>query len=333
MIPAVPKAELHCHIEGAAAPALVRRLGAHHGIDLTGLFDADGSYAWHDFASFLVAYGRASSVFRSRDDFRALALDYFTSLAAEGAIYGEIFIAPDIAEANGVAYDDYVGGLDEGIAAAEAATGIVGRMIVTSIRHLGPHRVRALAEKVAATPHPRITGFGIAGDETMHHPRDFADAFRVVREAGLGITAHAGELAGHESVTAALDHLGVKRIGHGVRAIENPALVERLAAEGIVLELCPSSNVALKLYADIGRHPFRQLMEAGVRVTINSDDPPYFHTTLGGEYARLAHHQHLDDAALTRATRTAIEVAFVDEATRARLLATVDGAAAAAAQD
>lgn len=326
---AVPKAELHCHIEGAAAPALVRRLGARHGIDLSGLFDADGGYAWTDFASFLTAYGRASSVFRTREDFRDLAIDYFTAIAAEGAIYGEIFIAPDIAEAVGVSHDDYVGGLDEGIAEAERKTGIVGRMILTGIRHLGPARVRALAERTAANPHARITGFGIAGDETMHHPRDFADAFRTMRAAGLGLTAHAGELDGPESVRAALDHFGVTRIGHGVRAIEDPALVRRLVDEGIVLELCPSSNVALKLYPDIAHHPYRDLMEAGVRVTINSDDPPYFHTSLGHEYELLARDQGLDRAALLAATRTAIEAAFVDEPTRTRLLAKVDVAGSA----
>ena len=323
---AVAKAELHCHIEGAAAPALVRRLAAKHGIDLGDIID-DGGYRWRDFASFLDAYGRVSSVFRTRDDFRALALDHFAALAAQGAIYGEVFVAPDIAADGGVSYDDYVGGLGEGIAAAEAATGIVGRMIVIGVRHLGPARVHAMAETAAANAHRLVTGFGLAGDETMHHPRDFAAAFAMAREAGLGLTAHAGELAGPESVRAALDHLGVKRIGHGVRAVEDPALVQRLAAERIVLELCPSSNVALKLYPDIAHHPFRRLMEAGVRVTINSDDPPYFHTTLAGEYDALAREQDLDDAALTAATRTAIEAAFVDEATRERLLARLAGAA------
>jgi len=313
------KAELHCHIEGAAAPALVRRLAAHHGIDLGNLFD-DGGYRWHDFASFLDAYGRASSVFRTRDDYRELTLDYFTSMAAEGAIYGEVFVAPDIAADTGLSYDDYVGGLGEGIAAAEAATGIVGRMIVIAVRHLGPERAIAMAETVAANPHPLVTGFGLAGDETAHTPRDFAPAFRIAAAGGLGLTAHAGELAGPESVAAALDHLGVKRIGHGVRAIEAPALVKRIVDEGIVLELCPSSNVALKLYPDIAHHPFRRLMEAGCRATINSDDPPYFHTSLGGEYEALAREQGLDDAALSAATLTAIEAAFVDEATRGRLL-------------
>ncbi len=316
----VLKAELHCHIEGAAAPALTRRMAARHGVTLGEVFD-DGGYRWHDFASFLDTYGRVSSVFRTRDDYRELARDYFSSIAAEGAIYGEVFVAPDIAADSGLSYDDYIGGLGEGIAAAEKATSIVGRMIVIAVRHLGPERATAMAETVAANPHPLVTGFGLAGDETMFHPRDFAPAFRIAGAAGLGLTAHAGELAGPDSVKAALDHLGVKRLGHGVRAIEDPALVRRIVDERVVLELCPSSNVALKLYPDIARHPFRRLMEAGCRVTINSDDPPYFHTTLGGEYDALARDQGLDDGALATATRTAIEAAFVDDATRARLLA------------
>jgi adenosine deaminase len=200
-------------------------------------------------------------------------------------------------------------------------TGIVGRMVLTSIRHLGPDRVRALVETAIERPHPLVTGFGIAGDETPYHPRDFEAAFDLAREAGLGLTAHAGELAGPESVWAALDHFGVGRIGHGVRAIEDAALVRRLADEGIVLELCPSSNVALGLYPDIAHHPYRPLMEAGVRVTINSDDPPYFRTSLGKEYAKLARDQGLGVSDLAQATRIAIEAAFVDEATRLTLLA------------
>ena len=320
MNPALPKAELHCHIEGAANPALVRRLALRHHVDLDGLLDRRGGYAWQDFASFLAAYGRVSSVFRSRDDFRALALDHYTSLADAGAIYGEIFIAPDIAVEHGVSVDDYVAGLDDGIAEAEAATGVVGRMIVTGIRHLGPESVRARAAWAAANPHPRITGFGLAGDETQHHPGDFAEAFRLAGDAGLGLTAHAGELDGPESVRAALDHFGVRRIGHGVRAIEDPALVRRLVDEGVVLEICPSSNVALELYPDLAAHPLRRLMDAGVKVTINSDDPPFFHTSLGREYEVVGEAQGLDRSALGSMTRNAIAAAFVDPATRAQLL-------------
>ena len=317
----LPKVELHCHVEGAAFPELVRRVAARHAIELKGLFDDDGNFIWHDFTSFLNAYDQASAVFRTPEDFRDLTFTHFTSIAAEGAIYGEVFISCDHGFASGLSYADYVGGMAQGIIDAEAETGIVGRMIATGVRHLGPDRVLAAAELSAREPHPLVTGFGVAGDERMHHHRDFADAFRIAGEAGLGLTAHAGELCGPESISAALDHLGISRIGHGVRAIEDPALVERIIAEEIVLELCPGSNVALGLYPDIAGHPFRRLMEAGVRVTTSSDDPPYFGSSIGAEYDWLAEIQGLSEADFDRINRTAITAAFVDEPTRSRLLA------------
>ncbi|MCX5496096.1 adenosine deaminase [Kaistia dalseonensis] len=316
-----PKVELHCHVEGAAFPALVQRVAARNGIDLPGLFDAEGQFLWHDFSSFLGAYDQASAVFRTPEDFRDLTFTHFTSIAAEGAIYGEVFISVDHGFASGLSYADYVGGLAQGILDAEAETSIVGRMVATGVRHFGPDRVRAAAEIAANEPHPLVTGFGVAGDERMHHPRDFIDAFRIAGEAGLGLTAHAGELCGPESVRAALDHLNISRIGHGVRAIEDPALVERIVSEGVVLELCPGSNVALGLYPDIASHPFRRLMEAGVRVTVSSDDPPYFGSSIGAEYEWLEHDQQFDEAEFAQINRTAVEAAFVDEATRSRLLA------------
>ena len=314
-----PKAELHCHIEGAASPLLVRSLANRYGIATEGLFDEAGGYVWNDFGGFLTTYGRVSSVFRSKDDFRALAFNHFSALAAAGTLYAEIFVAPDLAQDNGVSFSDYIDGLDQGIAEAEAGTGIVGRMVITSIRHLGPGTVRAMAEWLLDNPHPRVTGFGIAGDETRHHPRDFKQAFRMVSDAGYGLTAHAGELAGPESVWAALDEFGVRRIGHGVRSIEDPALVRRLAADQIVLELCPSSNVALGLYPDLASHPYRRLMDAGVPVTINSDDPPFFHTSLAREYEVVADAQNLSPDELRTATGTAIQAAFVDNETKAKL--------------
>ncbi|WP_018184757.1 adenosine deaminase [Kaistia granuli] len=325
MVATIPKAEIHCHIEGAASPELVRHVGARHGIDLSGLFDDTGAFAWHDFTSFLGAYDRASAVFRTPEDYRDLTFTYFSSLAAEGAIYGEVFISSDHALASGLSYRDYVEGLAQGIRDAEAATGIVGRMIATGVRHYGPARILVAAETVVNEPHPLVTGFGVAGDERMHHPRDFADAFRIAGEAGLGLTVHAGEFGGPESVRDALDHLGVSRIGHGVRAIEDPDLVRRIVDEDIVLELCPGSNVALGLYPDIASHPFARLRDAGVRVTVSSDDPPYFGSSIGAEYGWLASDLGLSHADLAEATRTSIEAAFVDAPTRARLLARLEG--------
>jgi adenosine deaminase len=169
---------------------------------------------------------------------------------------------------------------------------------------------------MVAEPHPYVVGFGMGGDEAKFAPLDFAPAFRLAHEHGLGCTVHAGEVCGPESVWAALRDLPVTRIGHGVRSAEDPRLLDELARRGIVLEVCPGSNLALGLYANRLAHPLHRLIAAGVRVTLNSDDPPFFHTTLGAEYADAG----LDEKALRRIARTALEASFVDEATRRRLL-------------
>ncbi len=149
-------------------------------------------------------------------------------------------------------------------------------------------------------------------------------AFEIAREAGLGITIHAGELMGWESVKAALDHIRPSRIGHGVRAIENPDLVRRIATEGVVLECCPGSNIALKVFGGFADHPFPALRAAGCKVTLNSDDPPYFWTSLKREYDIATEHFAMNDKTLADITRTAIEAAFVDRKTKAMLLSRLD---------
>lgn len=319
----VPKAELHVHIEGAASPDLVRELADQHGVDVSGLFAEDGSYAWTDFAQFLAAYDTASRVFRAPQDYARLAETYLRSIALDGAIYAELTISPDHAAASGLSYADYVGGLAEGIARARSATGIEARMIAVGVRHFGARAVEQVARQVAAYPHPLVTGFGLAGDETEGHPANFARAFRMAAEAGLGLTAHAGETAGAESVTAALDFLQVSRIGHGVRAIEDTAVVERIVRDGIVLEVCPGSNLALGIYGALRFHPVNLLRRAGCRVTLNSDDPPFFGTSLAQEYEACARTFGWDRAQSLEITRTAIAGAFCDEDTRARLLRAV----------
>ncbi|MCC2688790.1 MAG: Adenosine Deaminase, partial [Rhizobiaceae bacterium] len=159
-----------------------------------------------------------------------------------------------------------------------------------------------------------------AGDELFGEFEDYVRAFEIAREAGLGITVHAGELAGWQSVQAALDHVRPSRIGHGVRAIENPDLVRRIAVEGVVLECCPGSNVALKVFDGFADHPLPTLRAAGCKVTLSSDDPPYFRTSLKREYELAAAHFGMDEKVLAGITRTALEAAFVDRRTRAVLL-------------
>ena len=323
--PLVLKAELHCHIEGAAAPELVIRQAARYGKSVEP-FIRDGSFVWHDFTSFLAAYDFAADLFRTEEDYARLSEHYLTSLARDGCIYSEVFTSPDHARKAGLSPEAYTNALGEGMLRAKAKTGIEGRMIVTGVRHFGVESVEAAARFAARCGHPLVTGYGMAGEERFGDLEDYVRAFEIAREAGLGITVHAGELAGWESVEAALDHLRPSRIGHGVRAVENPDLVRRIADEGVVLEVCPVSNIELKVFPDYAEHPFPRLREAGCKVTLNSDDPPYFWTSLKREYDVAADHFGLSPKALAGVTRTALEAAYVDRKTRASLLAKLDAA-------
>ncbi|MEQ8966483.1 MAG: adenosine deaminase [Azospirillaceae bacterium] len=327
----IAKAELHVHLEGTVGPDLIRRLAAGHGIALPDdLFAGDRGYRWSDFVVFLRVYDAVSGVIRTIDDYRLVTRAYLEGLAVEGAIYAELTVSPDHAAAAGLNYADQLAGIAQGVEEARAATGIEARLIVVGVRHRGVAAVMDVARRVVAEPHPLVTGFGLVGDEANWPPGLFAEAFRAAaEEAGLACTVHAGEWAGPDSIRAALA-LPVTRLGHGVRAIEDPDLVAEIAERGIVLEVCPGSNVATGLYPDRSRHPFPALRDAGVRVTLNSDDPPYFDTSLGREYAEAAALYGLEDDDLLGLTRTAIAAAFVDDATRARLLDRLDEAGATA---
>ncbi|WP_454748567.1 adenosine deaminase [Ciceribacter selenitireducens] len=314
------KAELHCHVEGAAPPALTIAQAEKYGVETDG-FVQDGAYVWNDFTSFIACYDFVASVFRTAEDYAALAEAYLLELAAANTIYSELFISPDHGEAVGLSPDDYVGGLAAGILSAREKTGIECRMVIIGERHLGPENVLARAKWAAKFDHPLVTGFNMAGEERMNRVADYAPAFDIVREAGLGLTIHAGELCGAFSVVDALDLVKPSRIGHGVRAIEDTDLVKRLADLGTVLEVCPGSNIALKVFPDYASHPLRRFVEAGVRVTLNSDDPPFFHTSLAAEYETASKVMGFSDAEINAMTRTAIEAAFVDEQTRTALLA------------
>ena len=198
------KAELHCHVEGAAPPALTQLQAEKYGID-SSTFIRDGSYVWSDFTSFIACYDAVASVFRTAEDYAALTEAYLSELAAANTIYSELFISPDHGEAVGLSPDDYVAGLAAGIMAAREKTGIECRMIIIGERHLGPENVLRRAEWAATFQHPLVTGFNMAGEERMNRVSDYARAFDVVRDAGLGITIHAGELCGAFSVADALD--------------------------------------------------------------------------------------------------------------------------------
>jgi len=313
----IPKAELHVHLEGSIPTALARDLARRNGLDLPdGLFTADGFYAMTDFLSFLDAYDRVCTTLRTARDFGDVMYGYLASAAREGAVYVEMFCSPERPAALGISYGAWLDALEQAIDRARAEFGIEGRIIVVCIRHLGPERALAVVRTMLAEPHHYVVGFGMGGDEAKFRPADFAPAYRLAHDKGYGCTIHAGEVVGPESVWAAIDDLPVTRIGHGVRSADDPRLMETLARRNIVLEVCPGSNVALGLYPDRAAHPLHRLIAAGVPLTLNSDDPPFFHTTLGTEYAKAG----LDERTLRGITRTAIAASFADAATKTKLL-------------
>lgn len=318
----IPKAEIHLHLEGAAPPAFIRAIAAEQGAHLDGVFDRAGHYQWRDFADFLDCYQRATSVLTAPDHFRRLVEAVLRQSAAQGVVYTEIFIAPHVADGHDPgAWVDRLAAMEAG---ADAVPEVETRFIAIAIRNLGPESAVEAARLAAEHATPRLTGFGMAGEERYLTVVDFAPAFAMAREAGLGLTCHAGELMGPESVKDALDILGVTRLGHGVRAIEDPALVDRLAAENIVLEVNLGSNLALGLYPDLASHPVTRLRDAGVRVTLSTDDPPYFHTSLSAEYEALARHHGWKRSDFDAANRNAMEAAFCDDETRRRILARIE---------
>jgi adenosine deaminase len=319
-----PLAELHVHLEGTAPPELIRRIARRNNLAIPeGTIGVDGRYLWDDFLHFLRVYDQAASVIRTAQDYRDITCEYLTACAQEGAIYVELTASPDHAALAGLPYPDQIAGIAQGIEDARTATGIEARILITAVRNFGTERAENVARLPAQHPHPYVTGFNLAGDEAGFPPEPFATAYAIAADAGLGLTVHAGEWAGPESVRGGLT-LPVTRIGHGVRAIEEPRLVDELAARGLVLECCPTSNVALGLYPNYAAHPFMELRARGVRVTLGSDDPPYWAASIGGEYAVARGEFGLDDAELRAITRTAIEAAFVPEPLRATLLTKVE---------
>jgi adenosine deaminase len=321
---AFPKVELHLHLEGAAPPALARETADRLGFDLEGVFDDKGAYVWHDFTSFLQCYDRVAKVFRTPETGRLLSEAVLRECAAQGVIYAEITLSPDHCGGDFGKWKAHLEAVTEGVEAAEAATGIVGRFIGVGVRHVGAERVERSARFVCDVDNPRMVGFNIAGDERLGRTPEFRRAFEIARDHGLRLTAHAGEFGGPDSVRAVLDDLGVERVGHGVRAIEDPAIVRRLAEEQIALEVCPGSNIALGVYDGWAAHPMPRLRDAGCKVTLSTDDPPFFHTDMTREYVMAAEIWGWSVDDLRAVTLAGLDAAFCDDATKARLAARID---------
>ena len=289
-----------------------------------GVFATPDRFAYTDFLDFLRTYDLAASVIRTGDDYRDVTYEYLAGCAREGALYVELTASPDHAALVGLSDEEHLDGIARGIDDARRDFGIEGRILISCVRNFGTEQALRVARYAAARPHEYVVGFSMAGDEENFPAGDYVEAFEIAAGAGLGCTVHAGEWAGADSVRAGIG-LPVTRIGHGVRAIEDPELVRELAERGIVLECCPTSNVVLGAFDSYEDHPLPRLRAAGVRVTLGSDDPPYFGASIGGEYAVCRERMGFGEDELREITRTALEAAFCEETLKNDLIRRANG--------
>jgi len=316
----MPKIELHLHHEAAAPPAFIRGLAQEKNIDISRIFDEDGGYVFENFDHFLKVYDAACLPLQSPEDFRRLTYAALEETAKHGVIYAETFVSPDFCGGGDVsAWRDFLAAMKEGADQAEADFGIVHRAIVTCLRHEGPQQAKTAATCAVETMGDYLVGFGMAGAEMMGRPGDFAYSFDMAREAGLHLTCHAGEWGGPDMVADTIRDLKVSRIGHGINAIKDDALIAEIVDKGIVLEVCPGSNVVLNAVTGWDAHPIDALRKSGVKVTVSTDDPPFFHTTMTREFEMLAKTFNWDDTVFQELNKTALDAAFCDEATRSAI--------------
>jgi adenosine deaminase len=304
----LPKAELHVHLEGAMPPATLLALARRHRIALPA-DDEAGLERWfrfRDFDHFVEVYLAISACLRDAEDFHRLALDVVAGQARQGVVYTEAHFTAGTHLGNGADGGGLLDALADAAAEGERRFGSALRLIPDVVRNLGPDRADVTLDwAIAARGRRLAVALGLAGIERGWPTAPFAGHFAAAAAAGLHRVAHAGEHAGADSVREAIEHCAPERIGHGVRAVEDPALVAELAARGLPLEVCPTSNLRLGVYPSLAAHPFDRLRRAGVAVTVNSDDPPLFGTTLEDEYLRLAAtfgYGPADLAALARAS-------------------------------
>ena len=320
----IKKAELHTHLEGTISPDLFQKLSLRNQLPIPkDLISEDGqSYCYRDFLHFLKVYDTVANSIKHPQDYYDVTFDYLKSNALEDAIYIEMMYSPDHAEmTSGIPSHEHLVAIQQAIDDAAQQFNILGRIIITAVRHFGEEASIRVAEHgiKAKLDFPCVVGFGLGGDEFNFPPKLFKKSYAIAAGGGLQCTVHAGEHAPAAGMIEAMDYLPIQRIGHGVNAIHSTETIARLKDKNIALEICPSSNIALGLFKDLPSHPLHRLLQEGLSISINSDDPPFFRTNLAKEYQLTQKTFGYTDDEMTRFTRMAIDMAFVDEATKNQL--------------
>ena len=335
LLRAMPKAELHIHIEGSLEPELIFALAQRNQVALpyASVEALRAAYAFTDLQTFLDIYYAGASVLLHEADFFEMAMAYFERAAAEQVVHAELFFDPQTHTDRGVPFKTVIDGLARACATAQSELGIGGGLIMCFLRHLSEEAAFATLEE-ALPCLDRIIGVGLDSSERGHPPEKFARVFARCRELGLHLVAHAGEEGPPEYIRSALDVLNVERIDHGVRCVEDPALVARLAAERVPLTVCPLSNVKLCVYPTLADHQIGALLDAGLCATLNSDDPAYFGGYLNQNFVETfaalpgltARHAH-------RLAANSFEASFAEAARKHAWRESLDAMFAAASRD
>lgn len=329
----LPKAELHVHHVGSASPRIVSELAARHpdaGVpsDLEGLKDY---FTFRDFAHFIDVYLAVVDLVRTPEDIRLLTYEVAREMAeGQNLRYAELTCTPYTSVVRGIAIQAYTEAIEDARVAAERDFGLVLRWIYDIPGESGIPAADATLEYALEHRTDALVGFGLGGPEVGVPRAQFQEHFARARAAGLRSVPHAGETTGPETIWESVRLLGAERIGHGVSAAQDPALLEHLADTGTVLEVCPTSNIATRAVDRIEDHPLRTFVDAGVTVTINSDDPPMFSTTLNNDYEVAAGLLDLDETGVADLARAAVDASFAPDDVKARVRGEIDAYAAQA---
>ena len=313
----LPKTELHIHIEGTLEPEMMFEMGERNGVALPfgSVEEVRAAYKFHDLQSFLDIYYQAAAVLQTEDDFAQMMAAYLRRAASDGVRHAEIFFDPQTHTHRGIDIGTVIRGLARG---QQQATGVSSTLILCFLRHLPPESAMEVLEQ--ARPYlDYVQGVGLDSGELGNPPELFAEAYGLAVEAGLRPVAHAGEEGPAAYVWTALDVLAVERIDHGVRAGDDPTLVERLVREQVPLTMCPLSNQKLQVFPDLRHHNLKELLDAGVLVTVNSDDPAYFGGYIGDNYLAIAMALDLSRDDLVQLARNSVTASFLPDDRKAAL--------------
>ena len=309
----LPKAELHLHVEGTLEPEMLFAFAQRNGVEtrFSSVEELRSAYDFTDLQSFLDIYYEGASVLRTEHDFHDMTWAYLERAAADGVRHAEIFFDPQTHTERGIPMETVILGITSALDRSDEL-GMSTGLILCFLRHLSGEAATETLE--AALPwRDKLLGVGLDSSEVGHPPTKFTDAYDLARSEGLHLVAHAGEEGPPEYVWQALDVLGVERIDHGIRSMEDPALVQRLASDRIPLTVCPLSNLRLKVVEDLADHPLPRMLDAGLLVTINSDDPSYFGGYVGDNYDAVRAALGLETPQLVELARNSLVASFLPD--------------------